>query len=54
MGCNCNQSKSGATVVYQHHLNGAVKTYLTQADAEVARTRANGQGMIIRTTQTPG
>lgn len=51
MGCACNQTKSGATVVYQHHGPDGVKTYSSETDAQIARTRAGGKGAIVRTTQ---
>lgn len=51
MGCNCNQTKSGAAIVYQHIVDGQTKTYATEADAAIARGRAGGRGAIIRTTQ---
>lgn len=51
MGCNCNQTKSGATLVWQWHAPDGVKTYATDAEAQAARTRAGGKGPIIRTTQ---
>lgn len=50
--CCGRETKSGATIVYQHHVPGEpVKTYSSEADAQIARTRAGGQGAIIRTTQ---
>lgn len=52
MGCNCGQSKSGATIVWQHHGPDGVKTYATEADAKIAQARAGGRGPIVRGSQT--
>lgn len=50
--CNCNQTKSGATIVFQWHSAEGVKTYATETEAMIARTRGGGSGPIIRTTQS--
>lgn len=52
MGCNCGQTKSGATIVYEwHDPDGPVKTFSSEADAQITRTRAGGKGPIIRKAQ---
>lgn len=49
--CCGRETKSGATIVFQWHGPEGVKTYSSEADAQIARTRAGGQGAIVRTTQ---
>lgn len=50
--CNCGGRAKGAQIVYRLHLPGKdPQTFPTKVDAEIARTKAGGQGTIIRTTQ---
>lgn len=51
MGCDCNKAQSGAVIVWQWHSADGVKTYATETDARIERTKAGGQGPIIRTSQ---
>lgn len=52
--CCGRTTKSGATIVWQHILPGQEpKTYATEGEAQTARARAQGVGVIVRTTQPP-
>lgn len=53
MGCACGGSSERRRIVYVLHAPGkAPTTFLTQADANAAKTRAGG-GTVVRTTQDP-
>lgn len=50
--CNCGKTASGAAIVYQWHDPAeGVKTFTSETDAQIARSRGSGRGSIIRTTQ---
>lgn len=52
MACNCGRAANGDVVVYQLHVPGApIRTFATDGEAKIARTRSGGAGTIIRTTQ---